>query len=105
MKCLKNAGSLRLQLDRGQEVWLRYNCLDQQASKGNKDEIVISEEDLEVQDQDHDEPSVETVQEITNQQVVKAHAYISKLKAMKNDTEHSSLLDIELNLSPKYPDE
>merc|ERR1712004_839996 len=102
MKCLRNAGNLRLQLDKGQEVWLRYdNCLDQQASKDNKDEIVISEEDLDVQD--HDEPSVEIVQEITNQQVVKAHAYVSKLKAMKN--EDSSLLDVELKLSPKYPNE
>ena len=102
MKCLRNAGNLRLQLDKGQEVWLRYdNCLDQQASKDYKDEIVISEEDLDVQD--HDEPSVEIVQEITNQQVVKAHAYVSKLKAMKN--EDSSLLDVELKLSPKYPNE
>ena len=67
----------------------------------NKDDIVISEEYLDVQD--HDEPSVEIVQEITNQQVVKAHAYVSKLKAMKN--EDSSLLDVELKLSPKYPNE
>ena len=97
MKCLSSAGCLRQLFDQGEDMWLCYICMERQAIRENQDEIIVSEE------HDHEQLPMEIVQEITNQQVVKAHAYMTKLKAKK--TEQSSLFDIKLKLSPKYPDE
>ena len=96
--CLSTAGCKRQVFDQGQDIWLCYTCLQRQTIRERDDQIVIDEEVPE------DQPPIELVQEITNQQVVKAHAYMKKLKAKK--TEHVSVFDREdfaLKLSRKFP--
>ena len=67
-------------------------------------QIVVAEEGL---DDVNDEPPLELVNEITNQQVVQAHRYVRQMKRLRNtfgEEGYNSIFDrddFELNLSCK----
>ena len=98
--CLSNAGCLRQVFDKGQDLWLCYACLKSRATIEDENQIVISAE----QDEDEEAPS-ELVNDITNQQVVKAHALIKGMKknrSLLQDEEAPSIFqreDFKLKLS------
>jgi hypothetical protein len=138
--CLNNAGCLSSpkqikkpthgsKVKPGQE-WLCYTCLKSQATTDNTtDHEDHQEEHSDNADQDtilersleEDEPPASIVREITNQRVVKAHAYISRSKTFSysstkaesststsTSTSTLSIFDKEsfkLNLSPRPIDE
>ena len=107
--CLANAGCLRQVFDKGEELWLCYTCLKHQAIEDNCDDNVIVANTHEDGDRDDDDqPPDELVKEITNQQVVKAHAYVKRLKERSSYDENNSksIFDsdcFKLNLSNKPP--
>ena len=103
--CLSQAGCQRQVFGRNEESWLCYICLKHQAfsldDKENEIIVVTSEVD--------EEPPIELVNEITNQQVVQAHQYLSAMKRLRNNSEgveasFKSIFDrddFQLNLSCK----
>ena len=103
--CLSKAGCLRKNFDKRQELWLCYICLKNQATCEEDDsQIVVAEDSL---DDVNDEPPLELVNEITNQQVVQAHRYVRQMKRLRNtfgEEGYNSIFDrddFELNLSCK----
>ena len=89
--CLTNAGCSR-QVPDGQESLMCYSCLKSQSvSKRDATEIVVVDQDLE---QNEDGPPKDLVNDITNQRVVKAHAYVTKLKEVSSlQSDHKSIFD------------
>ena len=60
------------------------------------------------QDDDEDEPPIELVTEITNQQVVQAHQYVNVMKRLRSIEGFKSIFDrdeFQLNLSCIKPED
>ena len=97
----------------GEEVWLCYICLKNQAIfEDEQDQLVDTNEE---QDQD-EQPPDELINEITNQNVVQAHHYVKAMKKLQNfdfdftekNSKNSSIFDrddFQLNLSRKPEDQ
>ena len=103
--CLSNAGCLRQVFDKGQDLWLCYTCLSLQPSTAEDENQIVKVEEF-----DNDELPAELINDITNQQVVKAHNYIKKLKRTNTwqTGDHTSIFDtdgFQLNLSTAPSDE
>ena len=103
--CLSNAGCLRQVFDKGQDLWLCYTCLSLQPSTAEDENQIVKVEEF-----DNDELPSELINDITNQQVVKAHNYIKKLKRANTwqTGDHTSIFDtdgFQLNLSTAPSDE
>ena len=90
--CLSNAGCLRQVFDKGQDLWLCYTCLSLQPSSAEDDNQIVKVEEF-----DNDELPAELINDITNQQVVKAHNYIKKLKRANTwqTGDHTSIFDTD----------
>ena len=100
--CLSNAGCLRQVFDKGQDLWLCYICLKTQPSAVEDENQIVKVDEID------DEPPAELINDITNQQVVKAHNYIIKLKRVNSwqTGDHTSIFDTDgfkLNLSSALP--
>ena len=87
-QCLSKAGCQK----KGQK-WLCYLCLKNEGQ-------IIQEDEVEIQD-DEENFEEKIVNEIIDQQVVKAHSYLGKLKAKDTQESIFEREDFSLNLSPK----
>ena len=90
--CLSNSGCLRQVFDKGQDLWLCYTCLSLQPSTAEDENQIVKVEEF-----DNDELPSELINDITNQQVVKAHNYIKKLKRANTwqTGDHTSIFDTD----------